>query len=132
MFMTEAENREALERMFGVDGTLLLSPQEEYEIRAPDCVIDMPQSGERIVGRDKMREMQEHFPNPPAAQVRRITGSGDLFVMEARSDYGEGGIFHVADIVEFRDGKIVRETRYYGEPFDAPDWRASWVEPIQD
>jgi hypothetical protein len=32
---------------------------------------------------------------------------------------------------EFRDGKIGRETRYYAEPFEAPAWRAQWVEPIE-
>ncbi len=123
----EAENRRILEGMFGADGTLLLSPEQEYEARSPDYVMEMPQSGERIVGRDAMRAMQEAFPNPPTATVRRIIGSGDLFVMEAVSDYG-GPVFHVTDIVEFSDGKIVRETRYYAEPFDPPEWRAAWVE----
>jgi hypothetical protein len=33
-------------------------------------------------------------------------------------------------IFEFRDGLIARETRYYPEPFEAPAWRAEWVEPI--
>ena len=123
----EAENRKILEGMFGADGTLLLSPEQEYEARSPDYVMEMPQSGERIVGRDAMRAMQEAFPNPPTATIRRIIGSGDLFVMEAVSDYG-GQVFHVSDIVEFSDGKIVRETRYYAEPFDPPEWRAAWVE----
>ncbi|TXL62095.1 nuclear transport factor 2 family protein [Aeromicrobium terrae] len=124
----EAANRRILEAMFGVDGTLLLSPEQEYEARSPDYVMEMPQSGERIVGRDAMRAMQEAFPNPPAATVRRIVGSGDVFVMEATSEYPGAGTFHVADIVEFADGKIVRETRYYAEPFDPPEWRAEWVE----
>jgi hypothetical protein len=47
--------------------------------------------------------------------------------MEAISDY-QGTIFHVTNIVEFVDGRIVRETRYYAEPFEAPAWRAEWVE----
>jgi hypothetical protein len=123
----EAENRRILEGMFGVEGALLLSPEQEYEARSPDFVMEMPQSGERIVGRDAMRSMQEAFPNPPDAKVRRIVGSGDLFVMEAISNY-QGTIFHVTNIVEFVDGKIVRETRYYAEPFEAPAWRAEWVE----
>ena len=37
-----------------------------------------------------------------------------------------------AEIVEFRDGKIWRDTRYYAEPFPAPDWRAQWAEPMQE
>jgi hypothetical protein len=125
--MSESENRKILEGMFGTNGALLLSPEQEYEARSPDFVMEMPQSGERVVGRDAMRAMQEAFPNPPEAQVRRITGSGDLFVMEALSDYPGGGVFHVANIVEFADGKIIRETRYYAEPFEPPEWRAEWV-----
>jgi hypothetical protein len=89
--------------------------------------MEMPQSGERIVGRDKMRAFQEAYPKPPDAQARRIIGSGDLFVMEARSDYGDEVAF-VADIVEFKDGRIAKETRYYASPFEAPAWRAEWVE----
>jgi hypothetical protein len=35
-------------------------------------------------------------------------------------------------IVEFRDGKIWRDTRYYAEPFEAPEWRAQWVEQMEE
>jgi hypothetical protein len=127
--MAEQDNRRILEGMFA-QGTLKLSPEEEYEARADDYVMEMPQSGERIVGRAKMRAFQEAYPNPPDAWLRRITGSGDLFVMEAFSDYGSEQAY-VADIVEFRDGKIVKETRYYATPFEAPAWRAEWVERME-
>jgi hypothetical protein len=50
---------------------------------------------------------------------------------EAVGDYG-GEIFQVVAIFEFRDGKIVRETRYYPQPFEAPPWRAQWVEPLTE
>jgi hypothetical protein len=33
-------------------------------------------------------------------------------------------------IIELRDGKIFRETCYYAEPFEAPEWRAQWVEQM--
>jgi hypothetical protein len=32
-------------------------PEREYELRHPDCLIDIPQSGERF-DRDGMRQMQ--------------------------------------------------------------------------
>jgi len=32
--------------------------------------------------------------------------------------------------MEFRDGKVVRETLYFTEPWDPPAWRAQWVEPM--
>jgi hypothetical protein len=93
--------------------------------------MEMPQSGERIRGREKMREFQEAYPNPPAITPRRVAGSGDVWVIEARSDYGDGQIYHVAMIVEFRDGKVWRDTRYYAERFEPPAWRSRWVEPME-
>jgi ketosteroid isomerase-like protein len=105
-----------------------LSAEAEYELRHPDYVMEMPQSGERIRGRDNMRAFQAAYPNPPTIQPRRVVGAGDVWVVEGRSDYGGGQIYHIAMIVEFRDGKIWRDTRYYAEPFAAPEWRAQWVE----
>jgi hypothetical protein len=32
--------------------------------------------------------------------------------------------------MEFRDGKVVRERIYFAEPWDPPEWRAQWVEPM--
>ena len=119
--------RAIIESLFG-QGRLHLDAAAEYELRHDDYVMEMPQSGERIRGRDNMRAMQEAFPNPPDAELQRIVGSGDVWVMEMKSDYGDGGVYLVADIFEFRDGKIAKETRYYAQPFEAPAWRAQWTE----
>jgi len=32
--------------------------------------------------------------------------------------------------MEFRDGKVVHETQYFADPFEAPAWRSQWVQPI--
>ncbi|TDD17592.1 nuclear transport factor 2 family protein [Kribbella turkmenica] len=120
-------NRELLERLWTAEGQLALSAEGEHEMRTEDYVLEMPQSGERIVGRDKMREMQREYPNPPSIQVLRITGSGDHFVLLGRSDYG-GDIYYVANVIEFRGGRIARETRIYGAPFERPEWRAKYAE----
>ena len=122
---TEA-NRAVLEGLFG-GSVVELSPEAEYDLRTDDYVMEMPQSGERIVGRENMRSFQQAYPNPPQMEIRRIVGEGDLFVVEGRSDYGQEVSF-VADVVEFRDGCICRETRFYAAPFDPPTWRARWVE----
>ena len=122
---TEA-NRAVLEGLFGGDA-IELSAEAEYHLRTDDYVMEMPQSGERITGRDNMRAFQEAYPNPPRIELRRIVGDGDLFVVEGRSDYGTEVSF-VADIVEFRSGLICRETRYYAAPFEPPGWRARWVD----
>jgi hypothetical protein len=106
-----------------------LSPEDEYEIRHEDYVMEMPQSGERIRGREKMREFQEAYPNPPTMQLRRVIVREQLWVVEIVSYYG-GRIYHPVLIIELRDGKIFRDTRYYAEPFEAPEWRARWIEPM--
>jgi hypothetical protein len=107
-----------------------MDPALEYELRHPDFVAEIPQSGERF-DRDGLRAMQEAYPNPPKIQVRRISGEGDLWTVEAVSDYGEGAIFHAVLLLEFRDGRILREVRYYAEPFEAPAGRAQWTLPAE-
>jgi hypothetical protein len=66
----------------------------------------------------------------PVFTLRRVIGRDDLFVVESRGDYG-GRIYHAAGVVELRDGRIWRETRYYVEPFEAPAWRSQWVERME-
>jgi hypothetical protein len=106
-----------------------LDPDAEYELRHEDFVAGMPQSRERVHGRDAMRELHRTFApeTKPTFDVRRIMGSGDLRTFEAEGDYG-GQIFHVATTLELGGGKIFRQTRYYAEPFEAPQWRAHLVE----
>ncbi len=125
--MDGQDNRLLLERYLAG----LLDAEQEYALRHEDVVIDMPQSGERIRGRDHMKAMQEAYPGTPTITVRRVVGSGDVWVVEGRSNYS-GRIYHITNILEFREGKIIRETRYYADPFEAPAWRAQWVEPIEE
>lgn len=51
-----AEKRRLVESFFS-DGMLALDTQVEYDARHDDFVMEMPQSGERIRGRDRMRVM---------------------------------------------------------------------------
>jgi hypothetical protein len=124
--MGEQEARRFLMELFSN-----LSAEEEYELRHEDYVMEMPQSAERIRGRQKMREFQEAYPTPPRIQLRRVLVKDGLWVVEGVNDYGGGQIFDVVLIIELRDGKIWRDTRYYAEPFEAPEWRAQWVERME-
>ena len=58
--------------------------------------------------------------------VRRIAGEGDLWVTEYVISYEDKPAYTVS-IMEFRDGKVARETQYFADPFAAPAWRAQWV-----
>jgi hypothetical protein len=121
--------REGIERLFGITGDGL-SPEAEHRLRHEDYVMEMPQSGERIRGRDAMRAMQEAFPVPPSITLRRVVGSGQVWVVEGTNDYA-GDVWHVVAVLELgADGSIIRDTRYYTQESDAPSWRAEWVEAI--
>lgn len=121
--------REGLQRLFGLTGEGL-SPDAEFRLRDENYVMEMPQSGERIRGREAMRAMQEAFPVPPSITLRRVVGSGKIWVVEGMNDYA-GDVWHVVVILEFgADGSIIRDTRYYTQKSEAPGWRAEWVEPI--
>ena len=76
-----------------------------------------------------MKAMQDAYQGPPQFTLRRIVGSDEVWIVELSGDYN-GRIYHVANILEFRDGKIACETRYYAEPFEPLTWRAQWVEPM--
>lgn len=96
------------------------------ELFHEDAVMDWPQSGEQVVGGNNRRAVYGAFPQLPTVTVRRLMASGDLVIAEAALDYA-GPIYHSVFIFEFRDGKIARETSYWAEPFDAPEWRSQWV-----
>lgn len=98
------------------------------EVFTEDVVMEWPQSGERIRGSQNRREVYSRFPSLPKLTTRRITGSGDLWVLEANADYGDGEPYQIVFVIELRDGKIAKETGYWSKPFPAPEWRAPWIE----
>ena len=93
-----------------------------------DFVQEWPQSGERIVGQQACRNVYQNYPGgPPSYELRRITGGPDVFTVEAVGDYS-GQKVYLTSIVEFRNGKIAKQTDYFANAFEAPAWRAQWVE----
>ena len=123
--------RQGIEQLLGLSDGVPLSAEHEYLLRHPDYVMEMPQTNERIRGRDAMRAMQESFPTPPEVRLRRVHGSGRTWIVEGVNDYG-GDVWNVVLILELDEtGLIVRDTRYYGQRSDPPDWRSPWVEPIE-
>lgn len=124
--MGQDDNRATLERtiaaMFASDF------DGAAEAMADDAVVEWPQSGERIVGRQACTLVYKNYPGgSPSYELRRISGSGDLFVVEAIGQYG-ADTSYMTSIVEFRDGQIARQTDYFAGPFEAPAWRSQWVE----
>ena len=102
----------------------------EHDIYADDAICDYPQSGERILGRNNLQALRGHHPGKPSGfQVKRIMGKGDLWITEYTINYQEQSAYTVS-IMEFRDGKVVHETQYFADPFEAPAWRSQWVQQI--
>jgi ketosteroid isomerase-like protein len=102
----------------------------EHDIYADDAVCEYPQSGERIVGRKNLQALRSHHPGKPSGfEVRRIVGSGELWVTEYTIVYQGKAAFTVS-MMEFSGGKVVHETQYFAEAFEAPAWRRQWVELV--
>lgn len=98
------------------------------ELFHEDAVMDWPQSGEQVIGGDNRRAIYKSFPKLPKITPRRMVSSGDLVVAEATLDYGGPKPYKTVFIFELVNGKIAKETAYWSEAFDAPEWRAKWVE----
>jgi hypothetical protein len=58
-----------------------------------------------------------------------VIGRGDLWVTEYVISY-DGKPSRTVSIMEFRDGKVFRETQYFADPFEPWSGRAQWVERI--
>ena len=101
--------------------------ETEHEIYREDAVLEYPQSRERIRGRRNIQSSRAAQPNRKRFAVRRIIGAGDLWVTEYVLSY-DGEPSYTVSIMEFRDGKVARETQYFGDPFEPGPSRAQWVE----
>ena len=78
--MDDQTARVALERHW--DASDASDFNVEHQIYHEDAVLDYPQSGERIRGRHNIQESRFVQPNKKRFTVRRIIGSGDLWVTE--------------------------------------------------
>jgi hypothetical protein len=99
-----------------------------------DFVEEWPQSGERLT-KAASTKMAENYPQmsgtSPSFTYRRMLGGGDVFVVEGTIDYGDGVPVSYVGVGEVRDGKIFRMTEYFANPFEAPAWRADFVDRME-
>ena len=123
--MEDREIRAALERHWAASDANEFAA--EHEIYREDAVLHYPQSGERIRGRGRIQESRTVQPNAKRFAVQRIVGGGDLWVTELVLTY-DGAPSYTVSIMEFRDGKVARETQYFGDPFEPGPSRAHLVE----
>lgn len=123
--MSPRDNRSVVEQFWSAIKSKDLDAQDR--LMADDYVQEWPQSGERIRGKANARALKQNYPTERTPELRRILGGGDLWVMETTIDYG-AEVAQGVHVIELRGRKIVRETDYFSQPFEAPEWRAKWVE----
>ncbi|MGA3091509.1 MAG: nuclear transport factor 2 family protein [Terriglobales bacterium] len=129
MAVSEQQIRAALEQHWWASAAGDLDA--EHDIYQENAVCEYPQSGERILGKENLKSLRGHHPGRPGGfNVRRISGSGNLWVTEYVINY-EGKPVYTVSIMEFENGQCRREAQYFGDPFDAPSWRAQWVEQVK-
>ena len=75
---------------------------------------------------DRLREWRSSYPAETSVEFREIRGRGDLWVAEISISYDRGPANFGVSILEFRDGKIARESIYVTEAWEPPEWRARW------
>lgn len=124
--MSEEENRRTLERFFQAlrsGDTNMMS-----DVLHQNYVEEYPQSGEQIKGLQNWRTMMSSYPGMPKASDANYRVSGDFGVGEVKLQYPNGQTYWSCSVFDFKDGKIIRAREFFGEPFEAPQWRSRWVE----
>jgi len=125
--MGDGEIRAALERHWAASDASDF--EVEHDIYDEDALLEYPQSGERIRGRRKIQESRTVQPNKKRFSVRRIIGTGNFWITEFVLTY-DGTPSYSVSIMEIRDGKVVRETQYFCDPFQPGPSRAHLVEVV--
>ncbi len=98
-------------------------------ILSDDFVLEWPQSGERIRGRDNYAAMNEQYPAHGrwTFTINRLMGNQS----EAVSDVTVSDGVQIARAISFfdrHDGKIIRMVEYWPDPFAARENRKHLVE----
>ena len=112
-----------------------------------DAVFEYPQSGEVFRGVGNIRAQFENYPDLDAATSQlaevigddayaltpsytliRVEGSGHRATAVIRARYPDGSQWWALNLVELREGRIMRARTYFAPDFDAPEWRAPYRE----
>ncbi|MGY1808827.1 nuclear transport factor 2 family protein [Blastococcus sp. SYSU D00669] len=126
--MDEAAVRATLQHY--IDCSRVGDEDRAHEIYVEDAVLEFPQSGERFDGVPNFLEWRRAYPAESVDIVpRRLRGRDDVWAAELGIRYDDGPWDFGIDIVEFRGGLVSRETIYWAEAWEAPDWRIHWRAP---
>ena len=96
-----------------------------------EYVLEWPQSGERVRGRQNFVAINQKYPAHRRWEftIHRILAEGDEVVSDV--DVTDGVIRgRVITFSKIQDGKIVHQTEFWPDPFEPALWRAQWVEKV--
>ncbi len=93
-----------------------------------EYVLEYPQSGEVIRGRDDFAAVNQHYPanGPWRFTVHQMVAEGSQVVSDVSVTDGVVGA-RVITFSTVEDGLIARQLEFWPDPFAAPEWRRAWV-----
>jgi hypothetical protein len=96
-----------------------------------EYILEWPQSGERIRGRDHFAAINTYYPAEGKWRftINQIVTEGEVVVTDVTVTDGSR-TDRAITFSTVRDGKIWKQIEFWPEPFEAPAWRAEWVERI--
>jgi ketosteroid isomerase-like protein len=130
-----ADNRTIVEQFLSAMATNDFEAQER--LLSDDIVEEYPQSGEVIRGKDNRRAIMENYPGGtpretsatgPSPKPPVVTGADDRYTAAGQITYPNGETWQVVSLIELTHGKVSKMTSYFAAPFEAPAWRAPYVE----
>ncbi len=96
-----------------------------------DYILEWPQSGERVRGKDNFAALNTAYPAQGkwTFKLNHSTADGDMVVTDV--SISDGNLQdRCITFSTIRDGKIWKQIEFWPESFEAPAWRAQWVERI--
>lgn len=87
-----------------------------HGLRDEGFVVDFPQTGERLTGRDAVRAYEvAHGDGSSSFELVRLTGEGGAWVAEGLMR-SASGTTHVVSISELQHSRVVRSIDYFAGP----------------
>jgi ketosteroid isomerase-like protein len=122
---TTEQTRSLAERYFA---TMSARAWDDFaELLADDVHYDLPQTGERIVGKDKYLRFNQEYPGDWQLTVTRLVVDGDSAAASTQFAVGEQEMVGLV-FLEVRDGLVAQVTDFWPEPYDAPPGREHLTE----
>lgn len=99
----------------------------------PDFEYFMPQTGEYLIGRNAFAQMNAAYPSEGkwVFSIQSLVSNGDVAVSDVKITDGSmkarAITFHV-----LKDGLILRQTEFWPDTYDAPEWRSQWMKVLNE